>query len=82
MPAWLLNLLIKLAIDFGLPFLLKKFPWIPGEVKQIIEELLAQIKEANGQKAEVRRVKVEAKREAKRKIREFATVGYATDLKK
>ena len=44
MPAWLIQLLISLAIKIGLPALIKYIPQIPSEVVQIIEELLNNLK--------------------------------------
>ena len=63
MPAWLIQLLITLAINFGLPWLLKKFPWIPPEVRKIIEDLINKLKDHKEQKE----VLVS---EAKQKVRE------------
>lgn len=44
MPAWIINLLVTLAIKLGLPWVIKKLPWIPAEVINIIEELLGDLK--------------------------------------
>lgn len=49
MPAWLISFLISLAVKFGVPFLLSKMPWIPDEVKKIIEDLIGKLA---GHKAE------------------------------
>lgn len=58
MPAWLLNVLIALAIRFGIPYVLTwiaKVPWLgkllPPNIGEILEELLKSIGKA---KKEVR----------------------------
>ena len=43
MPAWLLSMLIELAIKIGVPALIKYVPWIPQEVVAIINSLLEQL---------------------------------------
>lgn len=44
MPPFLINLLITLAIRFGLPFILRKFPGLPAGVKEMLEEFLESLK--------------------------------------
>lgn len=45
MPAWILNLLIQLAIKVGVPALVKYFPKIPSEIIAIINELIDALKQ-------------------------------------
>ncbi len=45
MPIWLVNLLAQLAIQFGIPYLLKVIPGIPPAVIEIIEELLKKLQD-------------------------------------
>lgn len=40
MPAIIVQILITLALKFGLPWILTKFPGIPASVIQIIEKLI------------------------------------------
>ena len=46
MPAWLIGLLINLAIKFGWAWLVRKFPWLPQEVKDEIQHAVDNIKKA------------------------------------
>lgn len=50
MPHWLLQLLVTLAVQFGIPWLLKAFPWLPKEVIAIIEELLKALQDQKMEK--------------------------------
>lgn len=56
MPVWIIQLLISLAVKFGLPFVLrliaKKFPGVPTELGSIIEELLKNLGKAKEDKKE------------------------------
>lgn len=61
MPVWLIQILITLAIKFGLPWILKKFPSIPPEVIKIIEELIQKLE---GHKEEQKALVAEAKKKA------------------
>lgn len=53
MPAWLIQLIITLAVKFGLPWILKKFPGIPPEVMKVIEELLGNLATHKEEKAKL-----------------------------
>lgn len=76
MPSWFWTFLIDLAVKLGLPWLMAKFPWLPKELKDIIEELLKNIGQLNDQK-------VLAVRTAKRKIRAHCSgVACVTDTLK
>lgn len=44
MPIWLWKLIFSIALKLGVPFLLKRFPWVPKEVLQILEELMSDLK--------------------------------------
>lgn len=62
MPAWLISFLISIAIKFGMPWVLKKFPWVPMEVVTLIEELLEKLKIHKQEKVElIRTTKEKAK---------------------
>lgn len=65
MPIFLINILISLAIKFGLAFFFKRFPGIPEEIKQIIKDLLESLKLAKT-KAERAQLKAEAKQKVKK----------------
>lgn len=62
MPIWLIQLIVTLAVKFGVPFILKRFPSIPAEVIKIIEELIAKLTD---QKAEKQVLIAEAKQKVK-----------------
>lgn len=53
MPAWIINIIITLAVRFGLPWLLKLLPWLPAEAERVIEELLENLKIHRAEKKEV-----------------------------
>lgn len=84
MPAWILDLLIRFALSWGIPaavsWLFQKLPWLSTAVPnlaQILEELIKAIKGSQT---------VEGKREAKRMARERIKkecfgVGCAIDVK-
>lgn len=74
MPGWLIMILVNLALKFGVPWLLKKFPWLPPNIAEIIEDLVGKVK---GAKA----TKKEAYKEAKRKIRECQGTACAPQVK-
>lgn len=74
MPAWLIQILVGIALRFGIPYLLKKFPWLPQNLKEIIEQLIAEITEGK------QKIKT-AKTSAKRKLEECFGVGCSTSLK-
>lgn len=66
-PAFLLKALIELAVQFGLPFLLTKIPWLPASVITIIKDLLKQI-EGSVTPKEVALAKMVAKHEIDRNV--------------
>jgi len=70
MPAWLLKILVDyllpFAVQFGVPWLISKFPWLPSSVAQVLNDLIEKIKKANGDKKEAIAL---AKSEAKLKLR-------------
>lgn len=53
MPVWLINILISLAIKFGVPWLMAKFPLISPAVQQIIDGLLSDLQSHSQQKAQI-----------------------------
>lgn len=46
MPVWLIELLISLALKFGLPYLIKAFPSLPKEVWEVVETILKAVQSA------------------------------------
>lgn len=50
MPAWIIQLIVSLAVRLGLPWVLKRFPFIPAEVQKIIEELVKNLTEHKSEK--------------------------------
>ncbi len=46
MPAWLITLLINLALKWGWNWLVQRFPWLPKEVKDEIQNAVNNIKKA------------------------------------
>jgi hypothetical protein len=65
MPAFLKNLIIAFAIDFGLGELFKRFPWLPPGIRPILEWLLEKLKAAKttGEKKALKQL-------AKQKVKE------------
>lgn len=58
-PAWLLKLLITIAVNLGLPWLLKAFPWIPKAVIDAIEAALNEIKPVKAQLKDAKQAAIE-----------------------
>lgn len=44
MPAWLIGLLINIALKMGWAWLTRHFPWLPQEVKDEIQNAVDNIK--------------------------------------
>lgn len=53
MPVWMINLLISLAVKWGLPWLLAKFPLLPPWLEQIIEKIIEDLKQENADKKQI-----------------------------
>ncbi len=71
-----MDILLQIALNFGLPFLLSKFPWLPASIAQVLTDLVEQLKKVKkDQKAAVRL----AKAEAFNKIRARRGVGSPPD---
>ena len=73
MPTWLINLFVTIAIKIGVPWLIKKFPWIPSNVVDVINELIDELK-----KPEVSNSV--AKKQAIRKVKALYQVSKPSDL--
>lgn len=79
MPAFLLDLLISLALKFGVPWLLSKFPFLPSNLKDILQQLIDDVKKS---KDEHKEAVADARSEAKSRIKkECFGVGCAIDTK-
>jgi hypothetical protein len=77
MPAWLISLLVSLAVKVGVPILIKKLPWIPKEVVDIITKLIEDL-----EKAPTPESKKEAKALALKQVRAHCSgVACPTDTK-
>lgn len=61
MPFWL-TIIINLALRFGVPWLLKKFPFLPPNIREIIEKLIGDL---DVKKAEKKELVAKAKAEIK-----------------
>lgn len=78
MPGWLIGWVISLLVKFGLAWLVKKLPWIPAEVIELLKELLTK-KQDPALSVEEKRV---AEKETRRRIRRVCIgVGCSPDLK-
>jgi len=75
MPTWLINVLVTAAVKIGVPWLIQKFPWIPKEVVEIINQLVEQLKNPNVSNSV-------AKKTALKEVKEFCTTGCSPQLKK
>lgn len=82
MPSWLvtiiINYILPLAVKLGIPMLLKKFPNLPPEIQQIIEDLIKHLTDPV-KPAEEKKV---AKREAARKLKQLRSLQGASDIVK
>lgn len=45
MPQWLIQWVLHIALKFGVPAILNHLPWLPVEIKTIIQELLKKLEE-------------------------------------
>jgi len=72
MPQWLINLLLKLAVSWGLPALAKAFPWLPKEVIDLIVAIIEGLKKSEQP--------VETLREVKRAVSQCNGIACAPDL--
>lgn len=59
MPSWLIQILVNLAIQFGLPWLIKVFPWA-AQFEDILNKLILDIQGALSKK-EIVMAKLDAK---------------------
>jgi hypothetical protein len=73
MPKFIIDLLVKLAVAVGLPWLMKKFPGLPAEIWAIVEELLKYVQNAEN--------KPEAVRQVGEKVRECTGSSCPADTK-
>lgn len=76
MPGWLISLLISLVLKLGVPWLLRRFPGLPPGIREILEKLIEDLRQAKADKQEL--VK-KAKQDIKDKC---SGVGCPTDLKR
>lgn len=58
MPGWLISLLATLAIKFGIPWIIKKWPGIPQQVIDIINELLSKLNDPNQSNSAAKKVAI------------------------
>ena len=68
MPTWLLpiiNWLIGLAIQYGIPWLVAKFPWLPANISKILQDLVDALE---GHKATGQELKDQAKARIKSEL--------------
>jgi len=77
MPAWLIQLLVSLAIKFGIPWLVTKLPWIPTEVVSIINELLENLKDPKVSDSAAKKM---AKAQIRAAVNKDVSVGRGPDL--
>ena len=79
MPGWIIDLVFKLAVQFGLPYLIAKWPWLQKflseDLIKVIEEF---IKSMDSQKAK----SVEIKSRAIAKAKKCTGIGCPVELKK
>ena len=60
-PKFLIDLLVRLAMAVGLPYLMKKFPNWPSELWDIIKAILNYVDEAGDKPAAVKQVREQLK---------------------
>lgn len=74
MPGWIIDLLVKLAVSLGLPWLMKKFPGLPAEIWAILEDILNHIHGAPDKEAAVKQIR--------EKVSECTGISCPSDTKK
>lgn len=57
MPSWLIQLLVTLAGQFGIPWLTEKFKWVPKEFWQIVMDVLKHIQDAPNKDEAIKNVR-------------------------
>lgn len=57
MPAWLVQLLTTLALQFGIPWLTEKFSWLPKEFFVMLQDILKYVQAADDKKEAVKTVR-------------------------
>lgn len=75
MPTWLINALVVIAVKIGMPWLIQKFPWIPKEIVDVINQLVEQLKNPNVSNSVAKKI-------ALKEVRDICTSGCAPQLKK
>lgn len=74
MPAWLLQILITIAIKIGVPALLKYFPGVPQQVVDIINQLLDSLKDPKQSNSAAKKIAISS-------VKDFCTTGCESDTK-
>jgi hypothetical protein len=57
MPSWLIKLLVSLATQFGVPYLIEKFNWIPASFWEVVKEILKHVQEAPNKEEAIKSVR-------------------------
>lgn len=57
MPSWMIELLVNLAMQFGIPWLTEKFKWVPTEFWQVVKDILKYVQAADDKKEAVKTVR-------------------------
>jgi hypothetical protein len=78
MPGWILSLIISFALRLGLAWLIKRFPNLPPEILDLLEDLISKKQDPRLSTEE----KKQAEAETRKKIKEVCTgVGCPSDTK-
>ena len=59
MPAWLVELLVNLALKVGIPFLVEKFNWIPVEFWRVVQDLLSHVNDHPNKQEAIQNVRAQ-----------------------
>lgn len=82
MPAWILNIILPLAVKFGLEWALLHFPKLPESVKKILQDLIDALSASKADRKSAKQDEKEMVREAKQKIKVACNgVGCESGLK-
>lgn len=57
LPSWLVSLILKLAMQLGLPFLMEHLTWVPKEVWTFIVDALNHIQTSDDKPAAAERLR-------------------------
>lgn len=82
MPGWILDLIVKLAVTFGIPYLFERFPAVMKKISEYIPDFEKLIRDILDGVKTSRDVKKDTVRLAQQRLRECTGIGCAPEIKK